>query len=264
MQHLSGLDLFFWVASLFGHLALLAVLWLRKRAFEFPLFTSLITMYVGRTIVLFFTLRYGSRDAYFYTYWSLAFVDVLLQLAVVYEIASHVFRPTGTWAQDLRWSFLWLLAISAVIGLGLTWLAVPPTQNLRQAIAIRGNFFSSVLMSELFIGITAMSVTMGLPWRTHVARIAQGLGTYSIIGIGIEGLHSYFGLTQGMQGYTLLSHVRIAAYLVCVIYWIVTLAQEAPESRGMPVQMQRQLRLLQRRVAFELANIKGPRGGSDH
>jgi len=152
---------------------------------------------------------------------------------------------------------LWLLSISAVIGLALTWLAVPPTQNLRQAIAIRGNFFSSALMSELFIGITAMSVTMGLPWRTHVARIAQGLGTYSIIGIATEGLHSHFGLAQGMQAYTLLSHVRIAAYLVCVTYWIVTLAQEAPAPHGMPVQMQRQMLRLQRRVAFELTNIRG-------
>lgn len=263
MQHLSGLDLFFWVASFLGHLVLLAVLWLRKRASEFPLFTSLIAMNVVRTIFLFFTLRYASKDAYFYAYWSLAFLDILLQLAVVYEIASSVFRPTGTWAQDLRWSLVWLLSLSAVIALGLTWLAVPPTQNLRQAIAIRGLFFSSVLMSELFIGIIAMSVTMGLPWRTHVARIAQGLGTYSIIGIAIDGLHSYFGLAQGMQGYTLLSHVQIAAYLVCVTYWIVTLAQEAPESRGMPIQMQRQLLLLQRRMAFELANIKGPQGGRD-
>jgi len=260
MQHLSGLDFFFWVASLLGHLVLLAVLWVRKRTTEFPFFTALIAMNVLRTVVLFFTLRYGSKDAYFYTYWSLAFVDIILQLAVVYEIASQVFRPTGAWAEDLRWSFLWLLSISAVVGIGMTWLAAPPTQNLRQAIAIRGNFFSSAIMSELFVGITALSVTMGLPWKTHVARIAQGLGTYSIIGIAIEGLHSYFGLSQGMEGYTLLSHVRISAYLVCVTYWIVTLAQEAPESRGMPAQMQRQMLLLQRRVAFELANIRG--GGS--
>jgi hypothetical protein len=256
-MHLSGLDLFFWVASLAGNLTLLAVLLLRKRATAFPLFTSLIAMYVGRTIILFFVYRYGSKDDYFYTYWSLAFVDVVLQLAVVYEIASHVFRPTGKWAEDLRWSFVWLLSLSAVVGLALTWLAAPETKTLHQAIAIRGNFFSSVLLSELFVGITAMSVTMGLPWKTHVARIAQGLGTYSIIGFGIEGLHSYFGLSQGMQGYTVLSHFRIAAYLVCVGYWIVTLAQEAPEPRDMPVQMQRQMLLLQRRVAFELGHIRG-------
>ena len=256
-MHLSGLDLFLWVAGLVGNVSLLAVLWLRKRATEFPFFTSLIAMYVGRTIILFFVYRYGSKDAYFYAYWSLAILDIELQLAVVYEIASYVFRPTGSWAQDLRWSFVWLLSLSAVIGVALTWLAAPATKTLYQEIAIRGNFFSSVLLSELFVGITALSVTMGLPWKTHVARIAQGLGTYSIVGFAIEGLHSYFGLSQGMQGYTMLSHVRIAAYLSCVAYWIVTLAQEAPEPRGMPVQMQQQMLLLQRRVAFELAHIRG-------
>jgi len=255
-MHLTGLDLFFWVASLLGHLTLLAVLWLRKRAAKFPLFTSLITMYVGRTVILFFIYRFSSKDAYFYTYWSLAIVDVALQLAVFYEIAFHVFRPAGSWAQDLRWSFVWLLSLSAIVGMGLTWLAAPATKTLRQAIAIRGNFFSSVLMSELFVGITVLSVTMGLPWKTHVARIAQGLGTYSIIGFGTEGLQSYFGVAQGTETYSMLSHVSIAAYLVCVTYWIFTLAQEAPVSGGMPIQMQRQLLLLQRRAAFQLAYLK--------
>jgi hypothetical protein len=256
-MHLTGLDLFFWVASLLGHLTLLAVLWLRKRVAEFPLFTSLITMYVGRTIVLFFVYRFGSKDAYFYTYWSLAIVDVALQFGVFYEIASKVFRPAGSWASDLRWSFVWLLSLSAIVGIGLTWLAAPATKTLHQAIAIRGNFFSSVLMSELFVGITVLSVTMGLPWKTHVARIAQGLGTYSIVGFGIEGLQSYFGVAQGTEAYSMLSHVSIAVYLVCVAYWIITLAQEAPVSSGMPIQMERQMLLLQRRTAFQLAHLRG-------
>jgi hypothetical protein len=254
---LSGLDLFLWVASLIGHLVVLAVLLLRKRVREFPLFTAFILMNIVRTVALFFTFRLGTKDDYFYAYWSLAIVDVLLQFGVAYEIASHVFRPTGKWAEDLRWSFLWLLSLSAVLALGLTLLAAPPTKSLQQAIVIRGNFFASVLMSELFVGMTAMSVTMGLPWRTHVARIAQGLGAFSLVGFAIEGLHSHFGLSNGMQGYTALSQFRIVAYLGCVAYWIVTLAQEAPEAKGMPEQMQRQMLVLQSRVALELAHIKG-------
>ncbi len=255
-MQLSGLDLFFWVASLFGHVVLLGVLFFRKRAAEFPFFTSLIALNILRTIILIFVRIYGSKDDYFYSYWSLGTVDVVLQLGIVYEISRSVFSPTGSWAKDLRWSFLWLLSFSVIFGLALTLLATPPTKTLHQAIVIRGNFFSSVLLSELFVGITAMSVTMGLPWKTHVARIAQGLGTYSIVGFAIEGMHSYFGLSQGMQGYSTLSHFRIAAYLVCVAYWIVTLAQEAPEAKGMPEQMQRQMVLLQSRVAFELSHIR--------
>jgi hypothetical protein len=256
-MHLTGLDLFYWVASLLANLTLLAVLWLRKRAAEFPLFTSLLTMYVVRTIALFFVYRFGSKDGYFYTYWSLAFVDDALQLGVFYEIAAKVFRPAGSWAQDLRWSLGWLLSLSVTVGIGLTWLAAPATKTLYQAIAIRGDFFSSVLLSELFVGITALSVTMGLPWKTHVARIAQGLGIYSIVGFGIDGLQSYFGVAQGTEAYSMLSHVRIACYLLCVTYWIVTLAQEAPVPGGMPIQMQQQMLLLQRRAAFQLAHLRG-------
>ena len=95
MQHLSGLDLFFWVAGLILNAVLLLVLWVRHRAAEFPFFTALTTLEVVRTIALFFIHSYARSSAYFYAYWSLAFVDVALQLGVIYEITSHVFRPTG-------------------------------------------------------------------------------------------------------------------------------------------------------------------------
>ncbi len=39
----------------------------------------------------------------------------------------------------------------------------------------------------------ALSIDARLPWKTHVAKIAQGLGAYSLIGVLIETGHSYFG-----------------------------------------------------------------------
>jgi hypothetical protein len=59
-----------------------------------------------------------------------------------------------------------------------------------------------------------------------------------------------------MQGYTLLSHIRIASYLLCVTYWIVTLAQKAPVSKGFTPQMEREMIELQRRVAYQLSHVK--------
>ena len=72
-----------------------------------------------------------------------------------------------------------------------------------QVVVIKGNFFSSVAMSELFVGMIALSVKSGLPWKTHVARISQGLGVYSIVDLVIETGHSYFGVGQNTQVYTL-------------------------------------------------------------
>src|SRR5258705_12103426 len=111
-MHLTGLDLLFWVAGFVGHVILMFVLWLRHRAKVFPMFTALIGLNVVRTIALALIQLYGTRRGYFDTYWSLAILDVALQLGVVYEMASRVFRPLGKWASDVRRSILWWIAVS--------------------------------------------------------------------------------------------------------------------------------------------------------
>jgi hypothetical protein len=255
-MHLSGLDLFFWVAGLFGHIVLLLVLCLKRRARRFPMFTTIISLYVARTVALFFILRDGSQSTYFYTYWSLAVVDVVLQLLVLLEVAFHVFRPLGTWAADIRRSFLWLLGVSMILASALTWLAAPATKLAVQTIVIRGNFFFSVLMSELFVAMVGLSVTAGLSWKIHVARIAQGWGVYSIVCILVQGLQSYFGVVRGTETYLVLSRVRISTYLVCLVYWIMTLWMDAPELRELPEQIHRQLLDLNRRAALTLSYLR--------
>jgi len=254
---LTGVDNLLWALGFIGHLVLLSVLVLRRRARSFPAFTGLISLSICRTVVLFFTLRLGTAESYFYTYWTLAIVDVGLQLAIAYELASKVFRPLGPWAPDVSRSFLWIAAASVAFAAGMTWLAAPPTRTLRMAIVIRGDFFASALMSEIFVAMVALSVTLGLPWRTHVARIAQGLGVYSLYGIFTAAAQSYFGsggLTHGT--YTLLSRLEGALYLGCIAFWSVTLARKEPEPRKMPEQLHDELRRLQGRAALMLKSLR--------
>ncbi len=255
-MHLTSLDRLLWALSFIGHCILLTVLCVRRRAASFPVFTTLISVNILRTIVLYFTLRFGSTESYFYTYWTLAIVDVALQLAIAYELATHVFQPLGVWAPDVRRSFFTLAGASVLIAFGLTWLAAPPTRTLRLAIIIRGDFFSSALMTELFVAMIALSVTLGLPWRTHVARLAQGFGIYSIFGILSDAAHSYFGSDQGNDTYKLLSHLQIALYLICVTYWSISLALKEPEPRKMPEQLHEELRILQQRAALMLKSLR--------
>jgi hypothetical protein len=219
----------------------------------------LITFSVLRTIVLYFTLRHGTSEQYFYIFWTFGFVDLAMQFGVVYELASRVFRPLGAWDADVRRSFAGLAAVSIVVATVLTWLASPPTRTLRLAIVIRGNFFSSALMSELFVAMVALSVTMGLPWRTHVAKLAQGFGVYSIFCVLIDGAHSYFGSARGKHMYALVSHIRIELYCLCVAYWIFALARSEPEPRQLPEQLRMELHTLQRRVAALLQGFRGTR-----
>ncbi|MCU1253133.1 MAG: hypothetical protein JWQ49_6162 [Edaphobacter sp.] len=258
-MHLTGLDLLFWAASFFGHVALLVVLFLRRRARTFPLFTTFICANILRTISLYLIARFGTKATYFYTYWYLAIFDVGLQLGVVYELASGIFRPVGVWTKDIRRSFVWLGCLSVAVAAALAWLASPSTRLWMQSVMIKGNLFSAALMSELFVSIIALSVTVGLPWRTHITRIAQGLGVYSIIDVLLEAAHSYFGLGRDTRVYEALSHMRIAVYLACITYWIIMLWREAPQPRELPEQMRRDLLALQERAEYSLQSLRSRR-----
>ncbi len=261
-MHLSHLGSFFWLSGLAGHVMLLFVLLYRGRTRSFPLFTALIAANILKTTMLYLIYpraQTGYSYAYFYTYWGFAVLDVLLQLAVAYEIASHVFRPVGVWASDLRTHLIWLILFSLCVAAALAWLSAPRTHGSREAIVIRGSLFSAALLAELFVGMIGLSVTAGLPWKTHVARIAQGLGTYSLFCIVLEAGDSYFGMANGTTASMILTDTRMTVYLLCLSYWIVTLYRQQPQQERLPVEIGSYLILFRKQTAATLETLRGRR-----
>jgi hypothetical protein len=253
---LTPLDFLLWAAGFAGNVALLFVLLYRERDRRFPFFTALIAMNVARTLVLFFVLRYAARKVYFYAYWSFALIDTSLQLAVVYEVASRVFRPLEVWAHDLRDSFAYIGSLSIAIALGLSFLASPASRTWIEGFTVRGDLFAAALLSELFVAMMALSMHAGLPWKTHVAKIAQGLGGYSLITVVIEGGHTYFGVGRELGASSALSHIRMAAYLGCVTYWAVNLWREERPVFEVTEDMREKLFTLQTRVEYYLRDLR--------
>jgi hypothetical protein len=241
---LTNLDLLLWVAGFLGHLALLLILLLRKRARMFPVFTTLIVLNVTRTIVLFLINREGTKAMYFYTFWSVAFADVALQFGVVYELASKVFRPLGEWASDIRTRLAVWVVCSIGIALLLTWIPHPQSRFWIQVILLKGSFFSAALMSELFVGMMALSSIAGLSWSSHVAKIAKGLALYSVATLVFETANTSLGLTGNDRIYGQLSRLRMVLYLCCVMYWIVSLWRNAPPARSMPELVRQQVSVI--------------------
>jgi hypothetical protein len=259
-MHLTGIDLLFWVAGFVAHVVLLLILWTRHRVATFPFFTLLIACYVIRTIVLYFTALTGNKHAYLVAYLSLGSLDLVLQLCVLYELASYVFRPLGDWAPDAKVTLAWIVVASIAIGACLTWLsAIPPAHTVLRTILIRGNFFSAVLMSELFVGMVVLSVTIRLPWRTHATRVAQGLGFYSFVCILIEAGHSYLGIDRNIRISADLTYIRMLTYLICAVYWIVTLWLDAPVPMALPKEMGEHLLALQWQVEAYLQRLRAVR-----
>lgn len=259
-MQLTGLDQLLWAAGFGLHLVLLAILILRRRYRQFPLFTALIAANVLRTVVLFFLRARLSALTYFYVFWSLGVVDTLLQFAVVYEIAMQVFRPVGAWARDVRGPLIVIGAVCVALAGGLAWLASPPTRFPVQGIVLKGTFFVAVILTELFLGIIVLSVRAGLPWRTHAARIGQGLGLYSLFDIVLEAVHNYYGVPADAGLYTALSHLRMAIYLACVLFWIVTIEREEPAPLRLPFALSNRLSVLRRSTAMTREQMRGRAG----
>lgn len=255
-MHFTDLDLFYWTAGFLGHIILLLIFWRRHRASQFPIFTIWIASNLARTVILAVVAHFGGRAPYYYTYWSLAIIDTALQFGVVYEMYSQTFRPLGGWAKDVRGALAWLLALSVVVAAVLARMAMPQTRLWVQEVTIRGNLFSSAWMSELFVGMLIICVRVGLPWKAHVARISQGLGIYSLVGVAIEAGNSYFGLDRNIRAFTTLSHLRIVVYLCCLLYWTVMLWRNAPDGREMSLELHQQLARLQARVEHDLQTIR--------
>jgi hypothetical protein len=235
---------------------LLFVLFYRGRARTFPFFTSLITLMVVKTVVLYLVRRYGSKAAYSHAYWSLAVLDVLLQLCVIYEVASRVFRPLNVWARDVRGNFLWVLNLSTLVALALAWAESPAVTSPVQALVARGNLFAAALEAEILVAMMALSVSARLPWKTHVAKLAQGLGVYALASVLYETARSYSGVSRLLPSFSVLLHLRMAVYLSCVTYWIVTLALNERAARTMTAEMRETMFSLGSQVAYDLQDLQ--------
>jgi hypothetical protein len=256
-MHVSAFDSSIWATGLIGQAVLLLVLLYRHRANSFPIFTTMVALSFAGSCGLYFVYSHWGHRAYYFAYWAYGTVDMMIQLAVVYEIASHLFAPLGTWAPDVRKSFIRLVSGSIFIASILTALASPVRSSFMETVIARGTFFSSALMTELFVGLVALSAVAGLPWGTHVARVAQAQGAYSLICVILDTSTSWLGWAHEANTIHTLSQVRIVAYLGVLAYWIIMLWQEAPEPRQMPDSMRMQIFHLQRQVEYDLGRIRG-------
>lgn len=244
----------FWAAGLSAHLILLFVLWNKDRAKNYPFFTALIIVNILNALVLKEIWLHCSRDIYRVAYFGFAILDFVLQLCITFELASQVFASTGKWAPDVRRGFSAVAVLSVMVAGLLSTMPTPPETTLLKSVLDRSNLFSSALLCELLLGMIAFSVTARLPWKTHVARIAQGFGFYALIGILTETGHSAIG--SGTSLSMALTLVRMTSYLFCTLFWIITLWRDAPAPRELPPELREQLFALQRIVAYDLQKFR--------
>jgi hypothetical protein len=203
-----------WAAGLLGHLVLLTVLFMRRRAARFPWFTLLILFYFLRSIGLEVALRISSHPAREFTTVILDVIDVFLQCAVLAELSWMALRPLG----GIRRFTLPLLLLASGV-LMVMRLASGSHSSLRSILVLM-HFLLSVLLVEWAIMLALLLPPLRLSWRSHAVAISLGLGIYSASLLAGGG---YFTTGREMRDYVFFSFFRISVYLLILLWWAVTL-----------------------------------------
>jgi hypothetical protein len=209
-----------WAAGLLGHVLLLVVLFTRKRVARFPWFTLLIFFYFLRSVGLAATLHFSGHPAHRFAILIIDVTDVLLQCAVLAELAWIALRPLG----GIRRFTLPLLLVGSAVLIVMR-LAPAGYTSLRMDLVLL-HFLLSVLMVEWTIVLAFLLRPLGLSWRSHVAAISFGFGVYSAALLAGGG---YFTIGREMSDYVFFSFFRISIYLFILLWWAITLWLKEPK-----------------------------------
>jgi hypothetical protein len=234
-----------WAAGFIELAALFFMLLLRGRWRTFPIFTGWIGFQVLRTILLYTTWHSGSHTVYVLIYWAACLLDLGFQIAIVFELARVVLKPTGTWVQDARKTFLLLVVVGILIAVVAAY-AVSPTlpKDLNDWIE-KGNLFAAMLNAQLFAAMALASTRLGLAWRNHVMAISTGWALWAVVGLFVEAAYSYFGPSWHSIP---LDRIRVITYQLATIYWTINLWLPEPAHRTLSPEMQTYLSGLQQQA----------------
>jgi hypothetical protein len=252
---LSTLDNVLWAAGFIGHVALVLILVIRKRLRKFPIFAGFLGLSVLVTVLLFVISRHGSRRAYFLVYWISGFADYIFQVALIFEIARDVLRPTGTWVQDARKSFLGWGAAGVVAAAALASQIGPPQSKGLDLWDVRITVFTSLLTCALFIAMSSAANRLGLQWRSHMVALGQGLGAWAFIALLEEFGHAIYGWDHD---FVVLVHLRMVGYLSVLVYWMVAFWLPEKVRKPLSPEMNAYLVALHQRVQYDLTSVDGP------
>jgi hypothetical protein len=251
-MNLTTLDNIFWAAGFFGNAALLLVLVWRHRWRQFPVFTSLIGYQIFDTILLFLVFRHGTRHNYAVTYWVTGAGNVLFQVALIFEIARVVLRPTGTWVRDARSSFILVGTIGALGTLALCLMVKPLSFSTLGIWEVRANLFTALLDCELFLAMLYASNRLGLEWRNHVMGLGQGLTVWAFGAVASDLAHVYFGWSHDFQVF---DRLLTCLYLSTLVYWAITFWRPEPVRAPLSSEMKDYLVALHERVQYDLEKV---------
>ena len=172
---------------------------------------------------------YSRQQCSFNFYVAITVTDLALQLCVIVELAWSVLRPLRG---GLSGSAGWLVAVLILVAGAAIW---PFAETSGIALPSRGWHLViqmqqtvSILRVLFFLGLVGCSQLLSLGWRNRELQVATGFGFYSLVSLGVAAVNAH--LKTAMQ-FSQLYWVVAVSFLVSLLYWVYSFAQQEEERR---------------------------------
>lgn len=258
-MNLSFTALVLWAAGFLLNAALLFVLILKRRYRIVPWFTVWMATELLSSTAVFLGYRLGSKHLYTVLYWSSDFLDVLLQAAVVLEIARYILRRSGRWVEGARLRLALMGLTAPLVAFVMAWFMKPATETRLQSLDARSSLFTTILVFLLFTAVVIVSQQLGLGLRSFVVRECYGLMVWSMVAFVTDTLHAYW---RTMGHFIALENMRIGAFQMCLIYWAVAFWRPEEELAPIPPEIINRLDSLAARLDYAQSSRVSQTGGA--
>jgi len=213
----------------------IAVLVWRRTYRSFPVFFSYIVWgVIGDGAVL--IMRTWIAPSAVYPFEVEAYVDSLFQYLVLIELAWSILRPIQ---RLLPKGFL--LGISLVIAAAA--FVVWPLSGIEHTVGYPGHLLIvlhaertfAILRILFFIALACCSHFLAIGLRDRELQVATGLGFYSLVSVAGTMMHS--SQSYGLN-YLYVDIAIACSYLMSLLYWCYSFAQQEAARREMTPEMQ--------------------------
>jgi len=255
---LSLLATVFWATGFVLNVALLFVLLYKRRYRVVPWFTAWMTAGCTYTIALFFAYKFGTKHVYAMIYWSVAVVDTLLQIAVVFEIARAALKRGGRWVAGARPYLVFVGSIAPIIAGSMAWFMKPAAETRMDALVARVDLFTTILICLLFAAVMTASSRLGLGLRTHVMRECYGFVLWALVIFASDTLHFYW---RTMGQFSALEYIKMTAFLLAQLYWSIAFWQPEPAYEPLTLDKINDLDELATRLEYAQSRTISPTNG---
>jgi hypothetical protein len=202
--------------NVFCGIALLLAI--RKKSFKtLPLFVTLLSFNVLQFLVAFTVPFFYPQAVYKWCVVTGVALSFLIELAVLYELASKLILSHVSLARLFGHVPRWTAALLLLLATFCSALFFHPASERVMTVFETLNFSTNLIAIGLLFVLIVFARFLGIQWHSLPAGVALGLGITASAEMASGPLMSHLG----RSGYITVDIIRMSAFHICVLVWLI-------------------------------------------